>query len=104
MSPSDARVDSDTPDAAPPRDLEQQPTKTDLVDQTQYLPRRYVIQVFLACASVGMAGLLDETMVAVALLLIASDLNKGSQISAVATVYFITGTAYQMLCDRISAI
>ncbi|CAE6410666.1 unnamed protein product [Rhizoctonia solani] len=78
--------------------------KTDLADQTYYLPRRYIIQVFLACASVGMTGLLDETMIAVALPLIASDLNTGSQISAVATAYFITSTACQMLYGRISDI
>ncbi|QRV85622.1 major facilitator superfamily transporter [Ceratobasidium sp. AG-Ba] len=112
MSATDTRVDSDAPVADPvpsstatvDKDVEQQPTKTDLVDQTQYLPRRYVIQVFLACASVGMTGLLDETMVAVALPLIASDLNTGSQISAVATAYFITSTACQMLYGRISDI
>ncbi|KAG9088057.1 hypothetical protein FS749_002457 [Ceratobasidium sp. UAMH 11750] len=87
------------------KDVEQQPSsKPDLVDQTHYLPRRYVIQVFMACASVGMTGLLDETMIAVALPLIASDLNTGSQISAVATAYFITSTACQMLYGRISDI
>ncbi|KAG9126242.1 hypothetical protein FRC07_004296 [Ceratobasidium sp. 392] len=86
------------------KDVEQQAPETDLIDQTQYLPRRYVIQVFMACASVGMTGLLNETMIAVALPLIASDLNTGSQISAVATAYFITSTACQMLYGRISDI
>ncbi|KAG8718188.1 hypothetical protein FRC09_013041 [Ceratobasidium sp. 395] len=99
--PNDAG--SNTPQTAV--DVEQQqPAKPELIDQTQYLPRRYVIQVFMACASVGMTGLLDETMVAVALPLIASDLNTGSQISAVATAYFITSTACQMLYGRISDI
>jgi MFS family permease len=44
----------------------------------------------MACASVGMTALLDETMIAVALPLIASDLNTGDQISAVATAYFMS--------------
>ncbi|KAG8740675.1 hypothetical protein FRC10_004053 [Ceratobasidium sp. 414] len=102
--PNDASsVSVQTPSAD--KDVEQQPSpKPDLVDQTHYLPRRYVIQVFMACASVGMTGLLDETMIAVAMPLIASDLNTGSQISAVATAYFITSTACQMLYGRISDI
>lgn len=91
-------------------DVEQQKkSQPELVDQTHYLPRRYIIQVshfcgyptpysililifkkvFLACASVGMTGLLDETMIAVALPIIASDLNTGDQITAVATAYFM---------------
>ncbi|KAF8600947.1 MFS drug transporter [Ceratobasidium sp. AG-I] len=51
-----------------------------------------------------MTGLLDETMVAVALPIIASDLGTGDQITAVATAYFITSTACQMLYGRISDI
>ncbi|CAE6451318.1 unnamed protein product [Rhizoctonia solani] len=88
------------------RDVEQtlEAGEADLTDQTHYLPRRYIIQVFLTCASVGMTGLLDETMIAVALPLIASNLNTGSQISAVATAYFITSTACQILYGRISDI
>lgn len=96
--------------------VEQQKTsEPELADQTHYLPRRYIIQVsyfcgylmlcstllsfwktkvFLACASVGMTGLLDETMVAVALPIIASDLNTGGQITAVATAYFMSVESY----------
>jgi hypothetical protein len=47
------------------------------------------VQVFLACASVDIVGLLDETMIAVSLTIIGSELKAGSQISWIATSYFL---------------
>ncbi|KAJ7082899.1 MFS drug transporter [Mycena belliarum] len=75
-----------------------------LTDQTNYLPRRKIITVFLACASVGTVGLLDETMISVALPTISSDLGAGSQISWVAAAFFVTSTACQVLYGRLSDI
>ncbi|KAF7335534.1 Efflux pump FUS6 [Mycena venus] len=75
-----------------------------LTDQTNYLPRRKIITVFLACASVGTTGLLDETMISVALPTIGSDLGAGSQISWVAAAFFVTSTACQVLYGRLSDI
>ncbi|KAJ7116710.1 putative MFS drug transporter [Mycena epipterygia] len=75
-----------------------------LTDQTNYLPRRKIITVFLACASVGTVGLLDETMISVALPTISSELNAGSQISWVASAFFVTSTACQVLYGRLSDI
>ncbi|KAJ7187820.1 MFS drug transporter [Mycena filopes] len=79
-----------------------QPAK--LTDQTNYLPRRTIITVFLACASVGTVGLLDETMISVALPTISSELGAGSQISWVASAFFVTSTACQVLYGRLSDI
>ncbi|KAK6992448.1 major facilitator superfamily domain-containing protein [Favolaschia claudopus] len=80
------------------------PAPQQLSDQTNYLPRRKIITVFLACASVGTTGLLDETMVSVALPTISSDLGAGSQISWVAAAFFVTSTACQVLYGRLSDI
>ncbi|KAJ7921389.1 MFS drug transporter [Mycena leptocephala] len=77
---------------------------TELTDQTNYLPRRKIITVFLACALVGTTGLLDETMISVALPTISSDLGAGSQISWVAAAFFVTSTACQALYGRFSDI
>ncbi|KAJ7835560.1 MFS drug transporter [Mycena olivaceomarginata] len=60
--------------------------------------------VFLACAAVGTTGLLDETMISVALPTISSDLGAGSQISWVAAAFFVTSTACQVLYGRLSDI
>ncbi|KAJ6577921.1 putative MFS drug transporter [Mycena capillaripes] len=75
-----------------------------LTDQTNYLPRRKIITVFLACASVGTTGLLDETMISVALPTISSDLGAGTKISWVAAAFFVTSTACQVLYGRLSDI
>ncbi|RDB18552.1 Efflux pump FUS6 [Hypsizygus marmoreus] len=75
-----------------------------LTDQTNYLPRRKIISVFLACATVDIAGLLDETMLAVSLPIIGSELNAGSQVSWFATAYFVASTSCQLLYGRLSDI
>ncbi|KAJ7683216.1 cephamycin export protein cmcT [Mycena rosella] len=80
------------------------PAPLQLTDQTNYLPRRKIITVFLACASVGTVGLLDETMISVALPTISSELGAGSQISWVAAAFFVTSTACQVLYGRLSDI
>ncbi|KAJ6477656.1 major facilitator superfamily domain-containing protein [Mycena sanguinolenta] len=85
---------------APHESEESVPPK--LTDQTNYLPRSKIITVFLACASVGTTGLLDETMISVALPTISSELGAGSQISWVAGAYFVTSTACQVLYGRLS--
>ncbi|KAJ7122550.1 major facilitator superfamily domain-containing protein [Mycena crocata] len=86
--------ETSTPDSVPQK----------LTDQTNYLPRRKIITVFLACASVGTVGLLDETMISVALPTISSELGAGSQISWVAAAFFVTSTACQVLYGRLSDI
>ncbi|KAF9014727.1 cephamycin export protein cmcT [Hymenopellis radicata] len=73
-------------------------------DQTNYVPRRKIITIFLACATVSITGLLDETMIAVALPIIGSELGGGNQIGWVATSFFITSTAFQLTYGRLSDI
>jgi hypothetical protein len=66
-----------------------QPKSNNLVDQTNYVPVRKIISIFLSCATVSITGLLDETMVAVALPTISAELGGGSQIGWVATAFFV---------------
>ncbi|KAJ6560968.1 major facilitator superfamily domain-containing protein [Mycena sp. CBHHK59/15] len=80
------------------------PSPPQLSDQTNYLPRRKIISVFLGCASIGTVGLLDETLISVALPTISSELGAGSQISWVAAAFFVTSTACQTLYGRMSDI
>lgn len=83
-----------------------QPT-TKFTDQTNHLPQRQVItvsfrgnrntesytksryQVFLACASVDFVALIDQTTLAVALSTIGSDLKATTQVSWIASGYFM---------------
>lgn len=60
--------------------------ESELLDIVSYIIK---LKVFLACASVGTVGLLDETMIAVSLPIIGSELNAGSQVSWFATAYFV---------------
>ncbi|KAK7042956.1 hypothetical protein VNI00_008693 [Paramarasmius palmivorus] len=75
-----------------------------LTDQTNYVPRRKIISIFLSCATIGLTAYLDETMIAVALPHISSELGGGNQIAWVATSYFITSTSFQLVCGRLSDI
>ncbi|EKM52155.1 uncharacterized protein PHACADRAFT_262666 [Phanerochaete carnosa HHB-10118-sp] len=100
--------DSETPPpgAAEPKEnsVTTQSNVPTLTDQTVYLPKRKIISVFLACASVSVTGLLDETMVAVALPIMSSHFNAGSQISWVANAFFVTSTSFQLIYGRLSDI
>jgi hypothetical protein len=60
-----------------------------LDDQTNYVPVRKIISIFLSCATISTTALLDETMVAVALPTISAELGGGNQISWVATSFFM---------------
>ena len=60
-----------------------------LIDQTNYVPRRTIVSIFLACAVVAFVALLGDNMIAVALPIIGAELGGGSQISWVATSYFV---------------
>ena len=60
-----------------------------LADQTNYVPRRQIISIFLACSIVEFVSLLDGTMVAVGLNIIANDLGGGKQVAWVSTSFFV---------------
>ncbi|KAK7527606.1 putative MFS drug transporter [Phyllosticta citriasiana] len=73
-------------------------------EQTNYLPKSKIITVFLACASIDFAALLDQTSLAASLSIIGSALDASDQSSWISGGYFVTSTACQLLYGRLSDI
>ncbi|RKF74557.1 Efflux pump dotC [Golovinomyces cichoracearum] len=75
-----------------------------ITDQTAYLSRRKIVTVFITCAAVDLASLIDQNALAVALPRISSALGSGDQISWIVVAYFITATSFQLLYSSLSNI
>ncbi|KAI1475327.1 MFS general substrate transporter [Daldinia eschscholtzii] len=73
-------------------------------EQTNYVPKRTIIMIFLACASVDLLALMDQTTLAASLYIIAGSLKSTDQASWIASGYFITSTVGQLLYGRLSDI
>ncbi|KAI4864959.1 MFS general substrate transporter [Hypoxylon rubiginosum] len=73
-------------------------------EQTNYVPRSTIITIFLACASVDLLALMDQTTLAASLYIIAGALKSSDQASWIASGYFITSTVGQLLYGRLSDI
>ncbi|KAM5356481.1 hypothetical protein ACJ41O_003127 [Fusarium nematophilum] len=73
-------------------------------EQTNYVPKRAIITIFLACASVDLLALMDQTMLATSLYIIGSALGSTAQVSWIASGYFITSTVGQLMYGRLSDI
>ncbi|KAL0254266.1 hypothetical protein SLS55_009740 [Diplodia seriata] len=73
-------------------------------EQTKYLPKRRIVSVFLACASIDFAALLDQTSLAASLSIIGRSLNASNQSSWISGAYFVTSTSFQLLYGRLSDI
>ncbi|KAF8539074.1 MFS drug transporter [Trichophaea hybrida] len=73
-------------------------------EQTNYVPPRTIIKIFLACASVDLVALMDQTTLAASLTIIGSALGAGRQASWIASAYFITSTSFQLLYGKLSDI
>lgn len=58
-------------------------------DGAEHNPSRSARQIFLACSTVDLVALMDQTTLAVALSIIGSDLGAGSQISWISNAYFL---------------
>ncbi|KAF2826885.1 MFS general substrate transporter [Ophiobolus disseminans] len=71
-------------------------------EQTNYVPTRVIITIFLACASVDLLALMDQTTLAAALTIVSRDLNASSESSWIAGAYFLTSTSFQLLYGRLS--
>ncbi|KKZ63852.1 hypothetical protein EMCG_01805 [[Emmonsia] crescens] len=97
---------SDTPDAnnnAMTRDPEKRSPHV-LNEQTNFVPKRTIITIFLACASVDLLTLMDQTTLAASLSIISNELAAGDQTSWIAAGYFVTSTCFQLLYGRLSDI
>ncbi|KIJ39865.1 hypothetical protein M422DRAFT_174487 [Sphaerobolus stellatus SS14] len=98
-----ARHDQDTLDET--IDHHDQKTKElELTDQTNLLPFRRVLVVFLGLASCIVVSALDSTIVATALPTISAFFNAGSISSWVPSATLLTSTAFQPLYGRFSDI
>ncbi|KAJ9205065.1 hypothetical protein DTO164E3_1688 [Paecilomyces variotii] len=73
-------------------------------EQTRYVTKGKIITIFLACASVDLLALMDQTTLAASLAIIGSALRAGSQTSWISNGYFITSTSFQLLYGRFSDI
>ncbi|KAF7975434.1 hypothetical protein HWV62_9563 [Athelia sp. TMB] len=75
-----------------------------LTDQTNLLPFKTIITVFLGLALCVVVSSLDSVVVATALPTISADLDAGSVISWVPSAYFLASTAFQPIYGRLSDI
>ena len=75
-----------------------------MASQLNHISDSYLInsQVFLACSSVDFLALMDQTNVAVASNIIASNLGAGGLSSWIASAYFLTSTSAMLNLGRIS--
>ncbi|KAI1080697.1 MFS general substrate transporter [Whalleya microplaca] len=73
-------------------------------EQTNYVPKSTIITIFLACASVDLIALMDQTTLASSLYIIGDALRASNQASWIASGYFITSTVGQLLYGRLSDI
>ncbi|KAI8634149.1 major facilitator superfamily domain-containing protein [Xylariaceae sp. FL1651] len=73
-------------------------------EQANYVPRRTIITIFLACASVDLIALIDQTTLAASLYIVANALGGGNQAAWIANGFFITSTVGQLLYGRLSDI
>lgn len=74
------------------------PDVLSLTDQTNLLPFRKVLAVFLGLSLCILVSCLDSTIVATALPTISDHFNAGSVSSWVPSSYLLTSTAFQPLC------
>ncbi|EXF74805.1 multidrug resistance protein fnx1 [Colletotrichum fioriniae PJ7] len=83
---------------------EDEKPKHEFNEQTNYVRPRTIITIFLACASVDLVALMDQTTLAASLNIIGNSLNASNQTAWIASGYFITSTVGQLLYGRLSDI
>ncbi|KAJ3579011.1 hypothetical protein NPX13_g1554 [Xylaria arbuscula] len=87
-----------------PADIPEPPLIHQFNEQTNYVPVKTIITIFLACASVDLIALIDQTTLAASLTIVADALGGGSQVAWIANGFFITSTIGQLLYGRLSDI
>lgn len=75
-----------------------------LVDQTNILPLRQLIAVFIGLALCVVVSSIDSVIISTALPTIASSFNAGAIASWVPSAFFLTSTTFQPLWGRFSDI
>lgn len=73
-------------------------------EQTNYVPVKTIITIFLACATVDLLALMDQTTLAASLAIVSKELGASSESAWIAGAYFLTSTSFQLLYGRLSDI
>ncbi|KAJ5622184.1 hypothetical protein N7528_005416 [Penicillium herquei] len=73
-------------------------------EQTNYVPKRTIITIFLACSTVDLVALMDQTTLASCLYIIGNALGASGQSSWISGAYFVTSTCFQLLYGKLSDI
>ncbi|KAJ5579995.1 uncharacterized protein N7459_005980 [Penicillium hispanicum] len=73
-------------------------------EQTNYVPRRTIVTIFLACSTVDLLALMDQTTLASSLYIIGNALGASDQASWISGGYFVTSTCFQLLYGKLSDI
>lgn len=97
----DEICNSDTPK---PAEVIRKAEKYTFNEQTNYVPKRKIITIFLACATVDLLALMDQTTLAASLSIVSQSLNAGTSSAWIASAYFVTSTSFQLLYGRLSDI
>ncbi|KAI8261189.1 Efflux pump dotC [Colletotrichum sp. SAR 10_77] len=95
---------SDNGSKTPNQSDEEKSTVHVFNEQTNYVRPRTIITIFLACATVDLVALMDQTTLAASLNIIGNALNSSNQTAWIASGYFITSTTGQLLYGRLSDI
>ncbi|KAJ6557902.1 major facilitator superfamily domain-containing protein [Mycena capillaripes] len=98
--PEELSTAQSTPGTATPRGH----TVVELTDQTNRLPFKKLLPIFLGLALCVVVSTLDSVIVATALPTISSAFNAGSVVSWVPSAYLLTSTCFQPLYGRFSDI
>ncbi|KAL4759667.1 putative MFS drug transporter [Aspergillus foveolatus] len=73
-------------------------------EQTNYVPKRTIITIFLACSTVDLIALMDQTTLAASLSIIGNALHASDKAAWISGGYFVTSTCFQLLYGRLSDI
>ncbi|KAL2796444.1 major facilitator superfamily domain-containing protein [Aspergillus keveii] len=73
-------------------------------EQTNYVPRSTIITIFLACSTVDLIALMDQTTLAASLAVIGNALNASDKAAWISGGYFVTSTCFQLIYGRLSDI
>lgn len=58
-------------------------------EQTNYVPKSTIITIFLACSTVDLVALMDQTTLAASLSIVGNALNASNQTSWISGAYFV---------------
>ncbi|KAL4877341.1 MFS drug transporter [Aspergillus karnatakaensis] len=73
-------------------------------EQTNYVPKSTIITIFLACSTVDLIALMDQTTLAASLSVIGNALNASDKAAWISGGYFVTSTCFQLIYGRLSDI